>query len=135
LTANRKDFLMDESMVIFALSYMIEGVAKEWANAYIDKAIEDDNWGEWTVFLDKLVHDFRNHSKPQKALEEMGCLYQGKKTALDYFLHLEQLASVARINVNRSPHVILQLEKGVNSIIIDQLYLSDSPPTNYQDYK
>jgi hypothetical protein len=36
LTANRKDFENDKSMIIFALSYMTEGAAEQWANSYID---------------------------------------------------------------------------------------------------
>jgi hypothetical protein len=135
LTTNKRDFQSDDSMIIFALSYMMEGAAEQWANAYVDQAIEEDNWGKWDAFLDALACDFRNHEEPCKVIEEMGRLFKGKRTALEYFLHLEQLASITGIDMNHSPHIILQLERGINSKLIDQLYLTDNPPSNYQEYK
>jgi hypothetical protein len=81
------------------------------------------------------VKDFGNPEEPCKALKEMGRLSQGKKTMAEYFLRLEQLTSVVGIDINRSPHMILYVERNVNSILINQLYLSDNPPGNYQDYK
>jgi hypothetical protein len=122
-------------MILFTLSYMLEGPAELWANAYINKALEEENWGSWEAFLETLAKDFGDLEEPRRALEEMGRLYQGKKTAAKYFLKLEQLAAVAGIDINRSLHVALYVEKNINSLLIDQLYLSDEPPRNYQDYK
>jgi hypothetical protein len=68
-------------------------------------------------------------------MEEMSKLYQGKKTASEYFLHMEQLANIAGVNINRYLHVLLYIEKNVQHVLINQLYQSDIPPTNYQDYK
>jgi hypothetical protein len=62
-------------------------------------------------------------------------MYQGKKMATEYFLRLEQLAGVAGINVNKSSHVLLQLEKSINLTLIDQIYQSDEAPHYYSDYK
>jgi hypothetical protein len=58
----------------------------------------------------------------------MGRLYQGKRRATDYFLHLEQLAGIAGINVDDSSHTLLQIEQNMNTILIDQLYQSDKAP-------
>jgi hypothetical protein len=55
--ANRKDFPDDESMVIFALSYMKEGSAARWADVYVDKALEEDDWGKYSDFLDQLARN------------------------------------------------------------------------------
>jgi hypothetical protein len=68
-------------------------------------------------------------------LEELGRLQQGKKSAVEYFLRFEQLASVARIDVNRYPNTTLYVERNVQHALIDQLYQSDNPPSTYQDYK
>jgi hypothetical protein len=62
-------------------------------------------------------------------------LYQGKGTASDYFQKMEQLASIAGIDIDRTPHVLLQMEKGLNSVLIDQLYFSGNHLENYHDYK
>jgi hypothetical protein len=135
LTANRKDFQNDESMVIFALSYMKIGAAAKWADAFVEKALEEDDWGSYIDFLDQLTRDFSDKEEPRKALEEMGCLYQGKGMASDYFQKMEQLTSVAGIDIDRTPHILLQMEKGLNSVLIDQLYFSGSHLENYHDYK
>jgi hypothetical protein len=84
-------------MVIFALSYMTQGPAAKWADAYVDKALEDDDWGKYGDFLNQLAQDFGDKEEPQKALEQMERLYQGKGTASDYFQKLEQLAAMAGI--------------------------------------
>jgi hypothetical protein len=67
--------------------------------------------------------------RQRRGLEEMGHLYQGKGTASDYFQKLEQLASIVGIDINRTLHVLLQMEKGLNSVLINQLYFSGNHPT------
>jgi hypothetical protein len=132
---NRRDFPSDESMVIFALSYMSPLSAARWADAYVDKALEEDNWGKYPDFLDNLAHNFGDKEEPRKALEQMNRLFQGKGTASKYFQKLEQLALIAGIDIDRIPHILLQMERGLNSVLVDQLYFSGTPPENYWDYK
>jgi hypothetical protein len=122
-------------MIIFALSYMKEGTTARWADSYVDQALEGDDWEKYPDFLDKLARDFGDKEGPCKALEQMNRLYQGKGTASDYFKKLEQLALTTRIDIDRTPHILLQMEKGLNSNLIDQLYFSGSVPSNYQEYK
>jgi hypothetical protein len=135
LTANRKDFQSDETMVIFALSYMTQGAAAKWADAYINKALKEDDWGKYRDFLDQLAHDFGDKEEPRKALEQMGRLYQGKGMASDYFQKLEQLAATAGIDIDQSPHILLQMEKGLNAVLIDQPYFSGTLLNIYREYK
>jgi hypothetical protein len=135
LTANQKDFTSDELMVIFALSYMKEGSAARWADAFMDRALEEDDWGTYPNFLDKLARDFSDKEEPRKALEQMNRLYQGKGTASNYFQKLEQLTTVAGIDIDWMLHILLQMEKGFNSVLIDQLYFIGAIPTNYREYK
>jgi hypothetical protein len=135
ITANREKFRAQESMIWFTLSYMKGGDAELWANTYVDRAIENDSWGTWEDFLWKLAKDFGSAEELWKALEEMGKLQQGKKAASEYFLKYEQLADLARVNLNQYPNATLYIEKNVQHILIDQLYQSDTPPTTYQEYK
>jgi hypothetical protein len=111
------------------------GPAAKWADAFVDKALEDDDWGSYIDFFDQLTRDFSDKEEPRKALEEMGRLYQGKGTASDYFQKMEQLASITGIDIDRTPHILLQMEKGLNLVLIDQLYFSGNHPENYHDYK
>jgi hypothetical protein len=85
--------------------------------------------------LDRLAKDFGDPKEPRRALEEIGRLYQGKGMAAEYFLKLEQLAATTGVAVDKSSHILLQIEKGVNSVLIDQLYQSDEAPRYYTDYK
>jgi hypothetical protein len=135
ITANRSNFREEQSMIWFVLSYMKGGDAELWANAYVDKALENDDWGLWVDFLDVMARDFGNKTEPRKALEELGRLQQGKRTAAEYFLKFEQLADIARVDLDRYPNATLYVEKNVQRVLIDQLYQSDNPPTTYRDYK
>jgi hypothetical protein len=135
LTANRASFKEKESMIWFVLSYMKGGDAELWANAYVDKALENNDWGVWEDFLDKLAKDFGNKGEPRKALEELGRLQQNKRTATEYFLKLEQSADVAGVDLDRYPNATLYVERNVQRVLIDQLYQTDNPPTTYRDYK
>jgi hypothetical protein len=65
----------------------------------------------------------------------MGNLQQGKDMAADYFLKLEQLAFMADVDIQSLTHVIMQLKRNVNPILIDQLYQSADAPQNHLDYK
>jgi hypothetical protein len=109
--------------------------AELWANTYVDWALENNDWGTWEEFLDRLAKDFRNVEELRKALEELGKLQQGKRTAMKYFLKFEQLADLAGIDLNQYPNSTLYIEWNVQHVLIDQLYQSDNPPTTYQEYK
>jgi hypothetical protein len=122
-------------MIWFILSYMKGGDAELWANAYVDKALKNHDWGVWEDFLDKLVKDFGNKGEPRKALEELGRLQQNKRTAAEYFLKLEQLADVVGVDLDQYPNATLYVERNVQKVLIDQLYQTNNPPTTYQDYK
>jgi hypothetical protein len=122
-------------MIWFVLSYMKGGDAELWANTYVDRALENDNWGSWVGFLDALARDFGNKTEPRKALEELGRLQQNKKTAAEYFLKFEQLADIAGVDLDRYLNATLYVEKNVQRVLIDQLYQSDNPPITYRDYK
>jgi hypothetical protein len=39
ITVNKKYFNTDQAMVLFILSYMMEGQAELWANTYVDEAL------------------------------------------------------------------------------------------------
>jgi hypothetical protein len=86
---NQTEFREKESMIWFTLSYMKGGDAELWTNAYVDRAIENDDWGTWEDFLGRLERDFGNTEEPWKALEELGKLQQRKGTAAEYFLKYE----------------------------------------------
>jgi hypothetical protein len=135
ITANEEDFTSEKKMILFALSYMTEGRAGKWAGAYVDEAIITDSWGTWQNFLEKLDHDFRDPEAPRRAMEEMTKLQQGKGMAQDYFLQYKQLANEACIGIHSNGYVLLQVKRGVNTQIMDQLYASANLPTTYLKMK
>jgi hypothetical protein len=113
ITANRSAFIEEQTMIWFVLSYMKGGDAELWSNAYVDRALENDDWGTWVDFLDMMARDFGNKMEPRKALEELGRLQQGKKTAAEFFLRFEQLADLAGVDLDRYPNATLYVEKNV----------------------
>jgi hypothetical protein len=135
LMANWTKFKEKESMIWFTLSYTKGGDAELWANSYVNRAMESNNWGTWEDFLDQLAKDFRNIEEPWKALEELEKLQQGKKLATEYFLKFEQLADLVGINLNHYPKTALYIKRNMQHVLIDQLYQSDNPPSTYQEYK
>jgi hypothetical protein len=86
-------------------------------------------------FLDAMARDFGNRTEPRKALEELGRLQQGRRTAAEFFLKFEQLVDIAGVDLDRYPNTTLYVEKNVHRVLIDQLYQSNNPPTTYRDYK
>jgi hypothetical protein len=92
--ANQVYFPDDKSHILFVLLYMGSGPAELWANAYVEKALQNDHWGRWNDFTMQLSRDFGDGEEPRRALEAMGSLCQGKDMAVDYFLKLEQLANM-----------------------------------------
>jgi hypothetical protein len=87
---NREEFREKEVMIWFTLSYMKGSEVELWANTYMDRAIETNDWGSWEDFLDRLAKDFGSKEEPRRALEELGNLQQGKKSMAEYFLRFEQ---------------------------------------------
>jgi hypothetical protein len=135
IMANQLDFPDDKSHIHFVLSYMSGGSAELWANSFVEKALHLDNWGHWRDFTDVLSRDFSDGDEPRRALKAMDNLHQGKSTVANYFLKLEQLAATAGVDVQNSTHIILQVERNINPILIDQLYQLADTPRTYSDYK
>jgi hypothetical protein len=77
LTAEEENLAKDQAKVLFALSYMKTGSAELWAENYVQKAIENKDWGEWTEFLSQLDATFIDRNAERKAREQMDLLRQG----------------------------------------------------------
>jgi hypothetical protein len=75
ITTNERDFITDQSRILFILSYMTEGAVELWSNTYVDEALATRDWGLWTIFMDTLARDFDDSKEPWRALEEISQLY------------------------------------------------------------
>ena len=91
-------FREDYKKILFVLSYMRQGRAGRWADDFVERATTNEDWGTWEDFKDKMAHDFLDKNEARRAIEELDQLRQGKGTAADYFMELEQLAATAEIN-------------------------------------
>jgi len=85
LRGNESFFNNNEKRILCALSYLKGGNASKWANTYTDLALADEKEGfkTWKFFLDAI---FGNYSKETDTITELKNLYQGKKTAHEYWL-------------------------------------------------
>jgi hypothetical protein len=61
---NDADFTVNKSRILFILSYMADGAAELWSNAYVDKALQSNNWEMWQMFTNTLAQDFGDDEEP-----------------------------------------------------------------------
>ena len=93
IRGNEAFFDTDEKKILCALSYLEGGTASTWANAYTDLALanEETGFGMWQYFQGQMFAVFGNYTKETDAITEIENMYQGKKTAHEYWLTFQSL--------------------------------------------
>ena len=136
MMAYAREFDTDESKIIFTLSLMKKGTAELWAQTYMDQIINSSGCvGAWINFQEELNKTFIDYEENKRALQRFDALVQGKDPATDYFMKLEQLAAAACVKIHEDVQVISQVERGLNSVIVDKIYSSGDMPYSYESYK
>ena len=89
--ANQKAFPSDESKILFALSFMTEGMPMTWALDFNKDVMLRDVWnfGTWAAFKVKLKASFEDKEKAKNARTALHQLKQGTCTADKFFLEFE----------------------------------------------
>jgi hypothetical protein len=93
ILGNNIDFPNDRDKILFALSFMTEGLAEKWSQNYVDWAIGENNedFGMWEHFCQKIKESFENKNARQEAQGRLDNLFQGKWTAEEFFQQFELL--------------------------------------------
>ena len=137
MRANPRDFTTDESKILFALSFMTEGMPEQWALDFNEDVMSEDVWnfGTWAAFKTKLRASFEDKEKAKNARTALHQLKQGSRTADDFFLQFELLRRAA--GITDEGELIAFLEGGaIDRKILTQIYSSNTElPASYEDWK
>ena len=100
MRANPKGFTTDKSKILFALSFMTEGMPVTWALDFNKEVMSKNVWnfGLWANFKEKRKASFEDKEKAKNACTALHQLKQGTQTANAFFLQFELLHRAAGIS-------------------------------------
>jgi hypothetical protein len=88
----------DSTKITFALSYMKDGSASQWANNVVLTMQTQDATGSYSTWADfhlAVLEAFKGGAQVEIAQAKMEKLHQGKSTATEYFTVLDSLNKTA----------------------------------------
>ena len=90
---NRHYYATDDDKIQFALSFMQEGPAGEWAINLINDYATNHTFGTWQDFKDTFTRKFVSDSEQKHAIENISTIKQGIKTIEDFNNEFQALAA------------------------------------------
>jgi hypothetical protein len=124
--AESKSFPDDKKKVLFTTSFMKSGSAGLWADNYIDKqdALSSNHCYVFTDFEAALKSAFDDANAKREAQRQLELLKQGSMTAKEFFVQFDQLAHTAGWASGSDDHLILLLERALNTRLVDRIWES-----------
>jgi hypothetical protein len=132
LLANPK-ITSNEAKIMTALSWMMEGTDDDWAENYVEQAMEQKQWGTFEQFEENLATSFTDQDEQKKALVKLECLRLGSLSAKQYYLQVDQSIQKARCIMDAQ--IISILERSLNSALIDKMYRLEEVLATYLKWK
>src|SRR6202522_711248 len=128
LTLNRAVYETDEKKIIFMLSYMTEGTARAWKEAFVRDIINSpiNDFGSLKQFTDNLKRAFEASDSEGDARPKLRQLNQGKDSVDDYVAQFRILASKARMTDNAALTELFMEE--VNTGILKKKFAQEKLP-------
>ena len=123
----------DEQKIITTLSYMTEGPALDWCQAYTDHALTNDNFGTWAVFKSNLDHRFKDQVTKEKTREKLETFRQERQHIDEFIANLERFFNDAELT-NESEKIRI-LQKGVHRDLLQHIFTQAPLPTDYDSWK
>jgi hypothetical protein len=119
--------------VRFALSYMKEKFALQWASRVIGE-LEDGSrsYITWNEFRTDLISAFSNANKKEQAQRKLDVLRQGSRPAEEYFVEFEEYKALAKYN---DEGYVAILKCNLNSGLVRRIYELETVPTTYTRWK
>ena len=125
----------DYQKIIFALSYMNEGIAGEWARLKVEE-MESTHWtnvfSDYTIFRTSILDHFGDSDRVSTAQHKLEMLYQGSQTADQYILDFERYQTISGYNDSA---LIRLFERGLNFGLADKIAGSEHKPTTLIEWK
>src|SRR5271155_3796010 len=125
LTLNRAVYETDEKKIVFMLSYMTEGTARAWKEAFVREVINSptNNFGSLKQFTVDLKKAFEASDSEGDARAKLRQLNQGKDSVDDYVAQFRILAGKARITDNAA--LTEYFMEGVNTGILRKIFAQE----------
>src|SRR5271154_7460843 len=128
---NRHIYDTDEAKIAFILSFLNEGEAYKWREAYLN-GILDPNTGyfvypPYSAFITLLQAHFRETNQVQVANNQLATIKQGKKSVEDFIAEFRLLLSRAEMTTTTTSnnlHLINYFRRGLNQAIARKITLS-----------
>jgi hypothetical protein len=128
-------YATDSTKITFALSYMKDGSASQWANNVVLAMQTQDATGSystWAEFHLAVLEAFKGGAQVEIAQAKMEKLWQGKSTATEYFTVLDSPNKTAAYN---EVTLIWLLKRGINDKVVRAVYSQSDLPVDYKGWK
>src|SRR6202522_1793848 len=134
LTLNRAVYETDEKKVIFMLSYMTEGAARAWKEAFVRDVINSpiNDFRSLKQFTDNLKRAFEASDSEGDARAKLRQLNQGKDSVDDYVAQFRILAGKARMTDNAA--LTEYFMEGVNTGILQKIFAQEKLPATITEW-
>src|ERR1700678_269311 len=134
LTLNRTVYETDEKKIIFMLSYMTEGTARAWKEAFVRDIINSpiNDFGSLKQFTDNLKRAFKASDSEGDARAKLRQLIQGKDSVDDYVAQFRILAGKARMTDNAA--LTEYFMEGVNTGILQKIFAQEKLPATITEW-
>jgi len=134
LSLNDKAYNTDQKKIIYVLSYMNEGMAKTWKEAFLDGVFSSKNqdYGKFTDFLLNIKGAFSTANSEGEAWAQLWQLKQGKGTANEYISQFQILAGQSRINDDKA--LVEYFMEGIHTSILSKIFALNKIPTSIQEW-
>src|SRR6202522_3514137 len=134
LTLNRAVYETDEKKIIFMLSYMTEGTARAWKEAFVRDIINSpiNDFGSLKQFTDNLKRAFEAPDSEGDARAKLRQLNQGKDSVDDYVAQFRILAGKARMTDNAA--LTEYFMEGINTGILQKIFAQEKLPATITEW-
>src|SRR6266852_2326094 len=115
--ANEHEFPMDQSKILFCLSYMKEGLLGQFVENVIQKQVDREikgipaNYGDARTFLRRMAKTFGDVNKKAMAQEMLARSYQGNMMGEAFFQMFDQRVMRAGYEEDHDDYLIQVLRK------------------------
>src|SRR6202522_4518743 len=134
LTLNRAVYETDEKKIIFMLSYMTEGTARAWKEAFVQDVIntQTNDFGSLKQFTVDLKKAFEASDSEGDARAKLRQLNQGKDSVDDYVAQFRILAGKARMTKNAA--LTEYFMEGINTGILQKMFAQEKLPATITEW-
>jgi hypothetical protein len=123
----------DEQRIITTLSYMTEGSALDWCQAFTDVSLTCNDFGSWSIFKEQLDHWFKDQGTKEKSRDKLESYRQERQQIDEFVANLEWLFNDTK-PTDESEKIRL-LQKGAHRELLRSIYAQAPLPQTYAEWR